>query len=188
MAITSEIVKTITTNMALYKTNPHVKTSASIYPGLFILFRRWQQALILLRLVFGIHLFQMMVPHFQLFSIFVVVGRYYRMTINMGRFFNYPVFLLLFIEAAFVTYKVLNLLVLIKSCRYLYYLFALHPEGYLAAAFFAIAVGIHRLGIPYTAAETCCAVGKGAYRANVDNVAREILIHYIRNVGTYFSH
>src|SRR5271157_5350443 len=117
-----------------------------------------------------------------------MVLRYYRMPVNMGRLFNYPVFFFLLFKTALIANKVLYLVVLIETGCNLNHLVAFHPQCCFAAAFFAIAVGIHRLGVPYTAPKTGSSVGKRAYRAHIYYVARKILIHYILNVSGYFRY
>src|SRR3569833_2947658 len=96
----------------------------------------------------------------------------------LTRPFNHPIAGFLFIETAGIANKAFHFTILIFTCSYAQYVFALVPKCHLAAAFFmiAIAVRLYRLGKPNTVFKTQSLISQCTYRAHVDHISCEIII------------
>ena len=106
----------------------------------------------------------------------------------MRRAFQRPVGGFLFVEAAGVANPLFYFAVLVFAGGYAQHILAFVPKSYVAVALVgsAVAVRIHGLGEPHALFEAPGFIGERAHRAHVDDVAAELVIDDVFDVGTDF--
>jgi hypothetical protein len=105
--------------------------------------------------------------------------------IDFRRAFDLPVTGLFLLEAALITDPVLYLTPLILTCRDTEYLAAAIPQRHFTLTAFvrAVAVGVYGFEEPDAVFEPEGLVRKGAYRADVDDVADKVVVERFLNIG-----
>jgi hypothetical protein len=128
------------------------------------------------------------------FGVVVVFGgvfalRDHRMTVNFARANEVPVAWVFFVKAAIVTnpggfvFDGFDLTVFVFAGRNTEYFVAEHPNDRFTRTLGASAFGFVRLQEPNARFETKGFVGERTYRANVDHVARKVVVNGVFNVG-----
>lgn len=114
----------------------------------------------------------------------VVVLANNRVFLNIACAFNSPVVRAFLVKTASIADELMYLAVFVLAGRDAVDFVAVHPSCYFTAALIAFAMSIHGLEEPYAALEAESTVGECAYRAYIDDIAREIIVDGLLDEGT----